>query len=373
MQEFGYIVKLDDVEIAESGLTWLQAMPLGNYNHPKWGAINVTPERAARFAQNVKANVRETELDIDYDHKEKTTEAAGWIKDAEARLGGADPTQNGLWIAVEFTSDAKDKIKNKAYKYFSPEFADEWTHPKKGETYTDVLFGGGLTNRPFLKDILPINLSEMPGGYMLEEMRKLLGLPDDADEASALAKLQEKLNPSGTPEPTGDAPVAPAPDVKEPVAASEPKPATTVQTLAETDPIVKSLVEEVDSLKAAIKLQETNIRVAKLNEGAKLGVTPAAIGKIKDLALELPTTIADKFFSLVEELTAGNGLVDLSEHGKPVGNDAGATATKKFNDAAEKYAKENEVSFADATSAVATADPDLFSAYRAESYVRENQ
>ena len=154
-QKAGYWVDLSTHQFDESnGLHWIQAMPLGEYEHPLHGKIEITPERIQRFAANVKAQVRGTDLDIDYDHKAKTDEAAGWVKDAEAR-------PDGLWLAVEWTKDALTKIKNKAYRYFSPEFVDSWTHPKTKQKYNDVLFGGGLTNRPFLKDILPINMSDV--------------------------------------------------------------------------------------------------------------------------------------------------------------------------------------------------------------------
>src|SRR5690348_2984540 len=98
-------------------------MPLGTYEHPLHGKIDITPERIARFAENVRNNVREIELDIDYDHKANGGDAAGWVRQAEAR-------PDGLWILVEWTKSAYGKIKERAYRYFSPEFVDEWTHPK---------------------------------------------------------------------------------------------------------------------------------------------------------------------------------------------------------------------------------------------------
>lgn len=163
---YGYMVDLSTVQFADSdqgAQSWIQAMPLGRYSHPFYGDIEFTPERVKNFVRSVEMNVRETELDIDYDHKATTGEAAGWVKQAEARA-------DGLWLLVEWTKSAREKIKEKAYKYFSPEFAEEWKHPKTGAIYKDVLFGGGITNRPFLKDILPLNLSELvkeSGGNMV--------------------------------------------------------------------------------------------------------------------------------------------------------------------------------------------------------------
>src|SRR5262245_39533640 len=154
----GYWVDLETVQLSfDNESTWIQAMPLGTYNHPIWGTMTFTPERVDTFVKNFNDRVRGTDIDIDYDHKVKTDKAAGWVKAAENR--GA----SGLWIKVEWTPDALKALRNKEYRYFSPEYADEWTSPK-GDTYRDVLVGGALTNRPFLKDILPINLSEIWAG-----------------------------------------------------------------------------------------------------------------------------------------------------------------------------------------------------------------
>src|SRR5689334_15458589 len=114
-QKMGYLVDLSTVQLSDgdSPSSWIQAMPLGKYQHPVYGEIDITPDRVQRFADNVKNKVRDTDLDIDYDHKATTGEAAGWVKDAEARA-------DGLWVFVEWTKSAAQKIKERAYKYFSP-------------------------------------------------------------------------------------------------------------------------------------------------------------------------------------------------------------------------------------------------------------
>ena len=142
-KKISYLIELNSLNFSTdtsnsdaAASSWIQAMPLGKYSHPVYGEINITPEKVARFADNVNRKVRGTDLDIDYDHKEYNGEAAGWVKQAE-------PRTDGLWILVEWTAKAWEAIKSKAYRYFSPEFDDEWSNPKTGEKYTDVLFGGG--------------------------------------------------------------------------------------------------------------------------------------------------------------------------------------------------------------------------------------
>lgn len=162
MANLSYFIDLRGVELSDKDLTWLHAMPIGTYDHPVYGELSFTSERLGRFADNVKNGVRQIDLDIDFDHKQdvaKGSQAAGWIKDADVK-------DDGLWIGVTFTDDAQAEIKAGKWKYLSPEFQDTWKDAK-GNSHQDVLFGAGLTNRPYLKDLLPIAASE---GY-IEQLR----------------------------------------------------------------------------------------------------------------------------------------------------------------------------------------------------------
>lgn len=377
----GYWVDLDSIKFNDAGsVTWLQALPVGTYTHPIHGKIEVTPERVQRFALNVKSKVRGTDLDIDYDHKEKSGEAAGWVKDAEAR-------SDGLWLAVEWTQDALSKLKNKAYRYFSPEFVDAWTHPKTNQKFQDVLFGGALTNRPFLKDILPINLSEviLSGGYMLKEMAKLLGLPEDADEATILAAMQTRLEatPVEPAEQTEEAPPAPPAETPsenqpttqpasptataQPVAASEVT--AEVIALAEADPVVRSLVDRIAILESATRLSEVDAAVKSLSDG-KVAVQPAIAQKLRDTALEMPKQFADKMLALVGEIVK-SGVVELGERGT-LTHERDTTATKQFSDKVTQVMEARKVDYATAADIVASENPQLFTEYRSESFVRES-
>jgi phage I-like protein len=149
------MIELDGSALADSGLTWLHAMPIGRRQHPIYGELDFSPQRLQRFAANIKNRVRKIDPNIDYDHGQDTSKgnkAAGWIKDAEVRA-------DGLWIGVTFTDAAIAEIKAGEWRYLSPEFVDEWTDAE-GAKYEDVVLGAGLTNRPYLKDLVPIAASE---------------------------------------------------------------------------------------------------------------------------------------------------------------------------------------------------------------------
>src|SRR3972149_1397320 len=296
-KRFGYVTDVGDIKFDDATLSsWIQLMPLGSYKHVMHGQIDITPEKVQKFEDNFRKNVRGITLDVDYDHKAHDGKAAGWIQDIQNR--GFD----GLWGLVKWTQPAYQSLKAGEYKYFSPEFQDEWEHPQSAQTFENVLFGGAITNRPFLKDIQPINLHEVirasEGGPVVDpkKLRQMLGLKDDAtdDEVEeALAKVATAsagettltTPPPPTPPPaqspgesapgSGDSgtPPAPAP-AKEPVLASEG--AAQVKQLTET---VAAMQKQLDEQNAARRLSEDKLGFTQMTEGKKFALAPAVVNK----------------------------------------------------------------------------------------------
>jgi hypothetical protein len=149
------VIDLSTVRLTE-GRAWLHAFPVGRYVHPIHGELTFTAQRLQRIADGVNSGVRGISLALDYDHRgdvSKGGRAAGWVDGAEVR-------SDGLWLSVSFTAQAAAEIRAGEWRYFSPEFAPTWTDPRTGVVHTDVLLGGALTNRPFLRDLAPIAASE---------------------------------------------------------------------------------------------------------------------------------------------------------------------------------------------------------------------
>jgi phage I-like protein len=368
----GYWVDLFGVTLNDDTVQWIQAMPLGSYEHPVHGTIEITSERVQRFAANVNDKVRGQDLDIDYDHKNKTDEAAGWVRQAESR-------PDGLWLAIEWTKAAAQKIKDKAYRYFSPEFVDEWKHPKTQQTFQDVLFGGGITNRPFLKDILPINMSELleepkqhsTGGTGMDpkELRTLLGLPEDATDA----KVTEAVTALKA------APPAPVVTPAVPVAATEPDAA--LKKLMEDNPTIKALVEgqkalqeEFSKTKAALRLSEASSAVNSLTAGKDYAFPAVVLNELPAVLVQLSEDQASKVTDLMKKL-ADTGLVPLKEKGhQQTGGSGEADPVKAFVEAVAKAQTDNpKLDYTDAVDQVSRMSPKLFQDYHQATYAgREN-
>lgn len=362
-REFSYLIDLTDAaELSEDNTGWLHAFSFGTYMHPVYGKITFDEATAKRMASNVNDRVRGIDIAIDYGHR-ASEDAAGWVRQAEVR-------DNGLWLLVEWTQTAAKKIREKAYRYFSPTFVKSWKHPESLKVFRDVLFGGGLTNRPFLKNMLPVNLSEYieetpvslgdneseaeaQGGEQVDEflkkLRETLQLSEDADENAVLTALTEALETKPSKE--------------------EEESTPNIKQLAEEHPEVKQLMERVAGLETAHRLTEASYQIdnwnrsgmpVALNESAKVILLNAG-EKVGKAFSEFVSTFIDKGVVKQKEVGSGHSSeesdVDLSEIDKGIKALMDEDDALTYPMAAERYFAENEEAFA--AYARASYDPEM--------------
>jgi hypothetical protein len=392
-QHVGYIVDLDTVSLDDNNESWIHILPVGKYQHPKYGEIDITPERVRRFATNVNRKIRGQDLDIDYDHKKRTDEAAGWIKSADVR-------SNGLWALVEFTKAAAQKIRDKAYRYFSPEFADKW-QDNQGQAHQDVLFGGGLTNRPFLKDILPLNLSEYGGDMnpFLKALAQKLGLTvEDGKQLSedeVLTKLRSHLSlaEDASEDDIAAAMLAdPSKAKPDPNKLSEENEAALKALLGEDSsggsggiplalkPVITKMFNDyqtqakrLEQLEAANEMAEIDMAIQVLSEGDHV-VPPKLHDDLKILLSEVGAENRNLVIGFLKKLTS-DGLPDMRTHGRTRGKSAdGKNVSQIIHEKATALVTQNQgMSFTEAMQQVAQQEPQLYNEYRQNTYRTGNE
>lgn len=132
----------------------VQVLRVGKFNHPKYGDFEITPTILAEMKRNFDAKIRGIDIAFDYFHKSDEL-ASGWP--VELLL-----TENNteLWAKMDWTPTARRMLTEREVRYFSPDFAFQWKDPESGVVYKNVLFGGGLTNRPFVKEMSAIVADE---------------------------------------------------------------------------------------------------------------------------------------------------------------------------------------------------------------------
>lgn len=158
----------------------VQILRVGSFSHPKYGEFQITSATLSEMKQNFDNKIRGIDVALDYFHNSDEA-ASGWLK----ALYLSEDEQE-LWGEVDWTPKARRMLAEREIRYFSPDFAFQWTDPETNVTYKNVLFGGGLTNRPFVKDMAAIVAAETKGD---NEM--------DAKEFKALQEQVKKLAEGG--------------------------------------------------------------------------------------------------------------------------------------------------------------------------------
>lgn len=145
----------------------VQILKTGKFNHPYIGFFEVAKSTMKEMKKNFDDKIRGVELAVDYHHQNQQG-AAGWFREIFL-----NETKKELWAKIEWTSEGKTFIEDKVFRYFSPEFRFEWQDEETGKGYRNVLFGGALTNRPFLKNMAPISLSEISENQTTKEVEEM--------------------------------------------------------------------------------------------------------------------------------------------------------------------------------------------------------
>ena len=295
--------------------TKIQIMKAGKFDHP-YGPFEITDRDLQMFELNFKNNVRRVDLAVDYSH-DAGAKAAGWFKDVVAE-------GDKLYAEIEWTPEGFRSIKEKEFRFFSPEFTFLHVDAETGEKAVNVLLGGGLTNRPFLKEMEPIiSLSEQRKSKY-ERPKKMDTISLQAHEAEV-----KVLN-------------------------------SRIKELEETAESAKKFADEVKTLKSEIsKLHAENEKQQKDNEFNKM----LSEGKVCEAQRKafIEGNMAE-FVRLHQPVNLGQGL------GHSTQKDGGKTLTaeEEVDQKAEKLSQEKGISYSEAIKEVFRSDKELARRYNEE-------
>jgi len=158
-----------------------QLLPFGEITfHDKQKAIIDDEAMTSIIARFQK---RGNDMVIDYEHQTERggeAPAAGWIKTLVNR------GREGLWAVVEWTEKAKEYLKNKEYRYYSPVM---WT--QEATKRVVVIDSVALTNSPATNNLKPIMAK-------METALAAIG-HDPNEEDKGMEKILEMLTLAGAP------------------------------------------------------------------------------------------------------------------------------------------------------------------------------
>ncbi|HET8909713.1 MAG TPA: phage protease [Ktedonobacterales bacterium] len=157
------LIRLNDLPDGDGfHRSWVMVLPEGEYQHDEFGNIDLTRPVLDEMVRNFTDNARGIDIALDYDHQASKGEskAPGWIEALQYRPAAGE-TPAGLWANVRWTEIGLSDVKGQIYRYLSAEFKPTYKNDITGKSYHNVLVGLTLTNRPYMKHMPAIKLSEV--------------------------------------------------------------------------------------------------------------------------------------------------------------------------------------------------------------------
>lgn len=159
----------------------IQLLRVGEFYLSEGEKIEITKNHLLSMIKNFDDQVRGIDIMLDYSH-ESGGKAAAWFKKVYLSEDG-----NSLWTKVEWTPSGEEVVKNKEFRYVSSDFHFNYEDNETSKKFGPTLFGAALTNRPVIKRMEPITLSEKMGECKMSAENK-----EKEAEVSELADLKKK-------------------------------------------------------------------------------------------------------------------------------------------------------------------------------------
>lgn len=146
-----------------------------------------------QIIKNFEEKVLGVDIALDYGH-DVYGKAAAWFQSLFIKEDGG---KCSLWGGIKWVASGEECAKLGEYRYTSGDISKIWRDPESGVEYMNVLNGVALTNRPFVKQMSPVQLSEFnEESYMIfnEQDQKAIKEAMDKHGVKTPAELAVKLS-----------------------------------------------------------------------------------------------------------------------------------------------------------------------------------
>lgn len=337
---------------------WIPYLPKpGIFKHPRYGEINITPERNAGFVSNFKTGVYQNRLPLDVEHQTKLSGAAGWIVDMRTNEDGSADAQ------IEWTDRGRKLLEADRFRYISPEWYPTWTDPATEEEHKDVPVGGALTNRPFFKDkaLRPLVANEKgvyaPEDEIAVEDITIVHFHQLLEGEAKVAKEQEE---------TQATPVVSLEQYNELVdahGALEAKFAETAQQAEQYRDLLDKQAERIAKMENDARRQKYAEMSADWSGDKEAHVL--LLSRLTEAFGEESEEVA-KYIELQSAHSAQTSESQLFEEIGTSAEPSGDTALERLESKARKLAEDSDMTMAQAWDKVLALNPELYNEYRQE-------
>ena len=161
----------------------------GTFRDPRYGRFEITGAMLLSMVSNFRARTYGQDVFVDVAHRPDDG--------AAAKITSLSVDGDRLRADVEWTPYGIEAIEKRGYTYLSAEFHENWLDNESGEKHGPVLLGAGLTNRPVIKRLDPVQLSEAYTGasrtYLSDDLYRQLAEKAEDDMKKWLEQLRKAL------------------------------------------------------------------------------------------------------------------------------------------------------------------------------------
>lgn len=124
----------------------------GSFTDPRYGRFEITLAMLHEMVRNFDAKVLGQDVFIDVSHRPEDG--------AAAKIVALSVEGSRLRADVEWTDFGLSAVQQRGFRYMSAEYHEDWKDNEAGKAHGTVLLGAGLTVRPVIKRLDPVELSE---------------------------------------------------------------------------------------------------------------------------------------------------------------------------------------------------------------------
>ncbi|MBL8387004.1 MAG: hypothetical protein JNK17_02085 [Hydrogenophaga sp.] len=261
------------VELAEGQQqSWITLTRTGNFSDPRYGDFMITPTHLAQMVDNFNKRVLGQDVFIDVNHRPADGAAAKVLKLS---------VENGrLRALVEWTPFGIDAVKNRGFAYLSAEYHENWKDNEAKNAHGCVLLGAGLTLRPVIKNLDPVQLSEgdEDAAFRLAVSTQLINELSEQSTMNWLEQLKAKYEAMGI---KGEALTKLLAEAKTAFDAAGADQAKALAVMTTWEGVGKAVSDQIKALAAAGNTQPVTIQLA-------------APGQTPDVAAEVARLLAER-------------------------------------------------------------------------------
>lgn len=309
--------------------TWETLTRTGTFHDKRYGEFEITRPMLLEMVSNFEKGTYGQEVFIDVGHEPGKGSAAKVLKLA---VEG-----NKLRALLEWTPYGVDAVKRLGMRYFSLEYHDNWQDNEKRVRHGAVMLGAGLTIRPVIKNLDPVQLAEAGGPALHPELVNQIFQENQVMWKQLMEALKAKLGSFKL----ADAVVVALCAAAEKALAPVTDEASAKALIAAFESSGKQLAEQIGDNVIKLDISIPDVKTG-LNEDQVKKLMADETQRIRDAAKQLQEVLDKKQKLLSEAIAAEKGLSD--ELKKELTEGVKDLITAEMTDEQVKKLAENQIS-----------------------------